>query len=429
MIASALQWRADWPQFWRATVVVLAGVSVSACSMFGGGDDDEELEPVKLLKFEQTLKVQKLWSKKLGGGSEFLRIALSPASDGNRIYAASYDGKVSAYNPENGDQIWRTDLEIILSAGPGVGNGLVVVAGYDGELVALQAEDGTEAWRINIAGESLARPLIKDNAIVVYTIDGRLRVLSTFDGTEIWSADQSLPALTLRGAAAPVIAGSSVIAGFDNGRLVASNLSDGELQWEGIITSTSGRSDLERLSDLDGAMAVVGQDVYAAGYQGRVVALAAESGQVLWSREMSTYAGLAADWDNIYVVGDRGEIIALLRRNGSDVWRHESLLRRDPTAPVAYNTAIVVGDFEGYVHFFANTDGRPLARVRVGKGMISGAPVVAGGKLFIQSESGVLAAFVVPEPAPKGDAPEVAGDDEAETDNDADTDTETVQPE
>jgi outer membrane protein assembly factor BamB len=144
---------------------------------------------------------------------------------------------------------------------------------------------------------------------------------------------------------------------------------------------------------------------------------------------MSTYAGLAADWDNIYVVGDRGELIALLRRNGSDVWRHESLLRRDPTAPVAYNTAIVVGDFEGYVHFFANTDGRPLARVRVGKGMISGAPVVAGGKLFIQSESGVLAAFVVPEPAPKGDAPEVAGDDEAETDNDADTDTETVQPE
>jgi len=221
--------------------------------------------------------------------------------------------------------------------------------------------------------------------------------LSAFDGTEIWSADQSLPALTLRGAAAPVIAGSSVIAGFDNGRLVASNLSDGELQWEGIITSTSGRSDLERLSDLDGAMAVVGQDIYAAGYQGRVVALAAESGQVLWSREMSTYAGLAADWDNIYVVGDQGELIALLRRNGSDVW----------------------------VHFFANTDGRPLARVRVGKGMISGTPVVAGGKLFIQSETGVLAAFVVAEPAPKGDAPEVAGDDEAETDSDADTDTET----
>jgi len=396
MIASVLQWRADWPQFWRATVVVLAGVSVSACSMFGGGDDDEELEPVALLKFEQTLKVRKLWSEKLGGGSEFLRIALSPASDGNRIYAASYDGKVSAYNPENGDLIWRTDLEIILSAGPGVGNDLVVVTGYDGDLVALQAADGTEAWRINIAGESLARPLIKDNALVVYTIDGRLRVLSTFDGTEIWSADQTLPALTLRGAAAPVIAGSSVIAGFDNGRLVASNLSDGELQWEGIITSTSGRSDLERLSDLDGAMAVVGQDVYAAGYQGRVVALAAESGQILWSREMSTYAGLAADWDNIYVVGDQGELIA------------------------AYNTAIVVGDFEGYVHFFANTDGRPLARVRVGKGMISGAPVVAGGKLFIQSEGGVLAAFVVDEPAPKGDAPEIAGEDEDEADSDAD---------
>lgn len=424
MIVCATNWRAGLLQYFRAALVVLAAVSFSACSMFGGGDD-EELEPVELLKFEQTLKVRKLWSEKLGGGSEFLRIALRPASDGNRIYAASYDGKVSAFDPEKGNRIWRTDLEMILSAGPGVGEGLVVVAGYDGELVALQAEDGAEVWRKNIAGESLATPLIKDDAVVVYTIDGRLRVLSAFDGTELWSADQSLPALTLRGTAAPVIAGSNVIAGFDNGRLVASNLSDGTLQWEGIITSTSGRSDLERLSDLDGAMAVVGQDVYAAGYQGRVVALAAESGQVLWSREMSTYAGVAADWDNLYVVADQGEIIALLRRNGGDVWRHETLLRRDPTAPVAYNTAVVVGDFEGYVHFFANTDGRPLARVRVGKGMISGAPLVAGGKLFVQNETGVLAAFVVPEPAPKGDAPEVAGDDDVDSDTGADTDTDT----
>jgi len=422
MIASVLPWEARWSQSWRAVVVALAAVSVSACSVFGD-DKDKELEPVELVKFEQTLTVRKLWSEKLGGGSEFLRVALNPASDGNRIYAASYDGKVSAFNPENGDQIWRTDLEIILSAGPGVGNDLVVVAGYDGDVVALRADDGVEAWRTNVAGESLAAPLIKNNSIVVYTIDGWIRVLSAFDGSELWSADQSLPALTLRGAAAPVIAGSNVIAGFDNGRLVASSLADGTLQWEGIITSTSGRSDLERLSDLDGAMAVVGQDVYAAGYQGRVVALAAESGQVLWSREMSTYAGLAADWDNIYVVADQGEIIALLRRNGSDVWRHESLLRRDPTAPVAYNTAVVVGDFEGYVHFFANTDGRPLARVRVGKGMISGAPVVAAGRLFVQSETGILAAFVVPEPAPKADAPEDVTNDETETDSDTDTET------
>ncbi len=425
MTANASQARARWQPLLRAALIMLAVVTGSGCSMFGGNDDDKELEPTELVKFKQTLKVKKIWSKKVGDGSEALRVALSPASDGNRIYTASHDGKVSAFNPENGNLVWQTELELILTAGPGVGDGLVVVAGYDGDLIVLQAEDGAEVWRIDLAGESLARPLVRDNLIVVYTIDGRLRVLSAFDGSDVWSVDQSLPALTLRGATAPVIAGSAVIAGFDNGRLVASNLVDGEQLWEGIITSTAGRSDLERLSDVDGAMAVVGQDVYAAGYQGRVVALAAESGQVLWSREMSAYAGLAADWDNIYVAVDEGEIIALLRRNGSDVWRNESLLRREPTAPVAYNTAVVVGDFEGYVHFFANTDGRPLARVRVGKGMISGVPLVAGGKLFVQSETGVITAFDVPEPAPKGDAPEVADDDEAEGEAEAEAESET----
>lgn len=419
MTANASQRGTRCRQLRRAVVIVLASFTISGCSIFGGDSDDEELEPVTLLKFEQTLKVKKIWSEKLGGGSEFLRVGLSPASDGNRLYAASFDGKVTAFNPENGKQFWRTDLEITLTAGPGVGDGVVVVTGRNGEMVVLKADDGSEVWRVDLVGESLAPPLIKDGVIVVYTIDGRLRVFSAFDGVERWSTEQSLPALTLRGSSAPVISGTTVIAGFDNGRLIASSLADGTQQWEAIITSTSGRSDLERLSDVDGSMAVVGQDIYAAGYQGRVVALAAESGQVLWGRELSTYAGVAADWDNLYVVGDQGEIIALLRRNGSDVWRHETLLRRDPTAPVVYNTAVVVGDFEGYVHFFANTDGRPLARVRVGKGMIAGAPVVASGKLFVQSESGILTAFVVPEPASKGDAPEIADDEAgAETETD-----------
>lgn len=415
MMLSATELRAGNWRLLRVALLVTAAVFFSGCSLFGGDKEDED-EPAELIDFETTLTVDKLWSVKLGKGSESLRFALIPASDGNRLYAASYDGNVRAFDPQSGELIWETELELILSAGPGVAEGLVVVIGYDGFLVALNAKDGTELWRTNIVGESIAKPLIKDDSIVVYTIDGRLRVFSTFDGAEIWSMEQELPALTLRGAAAPVIVGTSVVAGFDNGRLIAASLADGEILWEAVLTPTTGRSDLERLSDIDGSMAVVGQDIYAAGYQGRVAALAAESGQIIWARELSAYAGLAADWENIYVAADSGELIALLRRNGNDVWRHETLLRREPTAPVAYKTAVVVGDFEGYVHFFSNIDGRPLARVRVGKGMISGAPVVASGRLFVQSESGVLTAFDVPSPAPSADPDESDDSDDEESD-------------
>ena len=394
----------------RYLLVFVAAIGLGACGIFGG-DDDEELPPSELLKFDATLDVKKAWSAKVGKGSEFLRLSLRPAGDGNRVFAASYDGVVSAFDGESGKRVWKTELGLRLSAGPGVGEQLVVVAGLDGDVICLRSSDGSEVWRSNVVGESISTPIIKDESVVIVTIDGRLRTLSIFDGSERWVLEQSYPALTLRGSASPVLVGTTLVAGFDNGRLVASRLSDGVTEWETMMSPPSGRSDLERLSDVDGSIMSVGQDIYASGYHGRVASVAAESGQVLWAREISSYTGVGADWNNVYIVDEVGELVALLRRNGSDVWRQDALLRREPTAPVAFNTAVVVGDFEGYVHFFDNVDGSPAARVRVGKGMLSAPPIVIGGRLIVQSETGDIAAFFVPQPEPRGDAPDTSSEE------------------
>jgi len=383
------------------TVMVLAG-----CSLFG--DKETVLPPTELTKFKQTLDLKKVWSAKLGKGSELLRLSLIPAGDGTRVYAASVNGEVSAFDPASGKRQWTNKLEIGLSSGPGVGEGLVVVTGSDGYVVALNAADGVERWRTSVLGESLAIPLISDRGVVIYTTDGRLRMLSLFDGTEAWSMEQSQPSLTLRGASTPVIVGSSVMVGFDNGRLIALSLDTGDTEWEAMMSPPTGRSDLERLADVDGRLQVVGQDIYASGYQGRVASLAAESGQVLWSREISTYVGTGADWNNVYVAADDGEIFALQRRNGDDVWRSDLMIRREPTAPTSFDLTVAIGDFKGYVHFFSNLDGHPVARVRVGKGKISGAPVVIGNRLYVQSESGALNVFEIKQPKRKDSAPPIA---------------------
>jgi len=382
--------------FARHLPVSIVALALGACSIFGGGDD-KELGPKELVDFDQTLPVKKLWSADLGGGSEFLRLGLMPAGDGKRIYAASRDGNVLAFDPVSGKRLWRTETEVELSAGPGVGNDLVAVVGQDGALIVLAADDGTERWRVDIDGESLAPPTIRNDLMIVFTIDGKLRALSTYDGSERWSMEQSLPALTMRGAAPPVVVGTSVIAGFDNGRLIAVNLLDGTTEWEAVLSPPAGRSDLERLADVDGAIAVVDQDVYATGYHGRIASLAAESGQVLWAHEISAYAGVSADWNNVYTSTEEGEVIALSRRTGAEAWRNDALLRREPTTPVPFDTAVAVGDFDGYVHFLSNLDGQLVARRRVGGGMISGEPVVIGGRLYVQNESGELTAFAVPE--------------------------------
>ncbi len=384
-------------------------VLIAGCGIFG--DDDDVLPPKELIKFEATLPIKKVWSAKLGKGSEFLRVSLSPAGDGSRIYAASRDGVVSALNPESGKKIWRVELDLPLSAGPGVGEGYVVVAGSNGELVNLAASDGREIWRINMDSESLARPLIRNGLIVIQTIDGKLQVYSAFDGSEQWSIVQDTPSLTLRGTSSPVIVGTTVVAGFDNGRLVGTSLNTGVTQWEAMLSPPSGRSDLDRLADVDGSLAVVGQDIYAAGYHGRLAAVASESGQILWARDISTHVGVGVDFANVYSLDESGELIALLRRNGSEVWRQDALLRREPTTPVAFDNAVAIGDFEGYVHLFSNVDGRPVARIRVGKGLLSGAPVVIGNRLYVQSESGSLEAYAVRRPEGERDAPDIAAED------------------
>lgn len=378
-----------------------------ACDMFSR-DKDKELKPTALTKIETKIDIKKLWSTKIGGDAEFLRVALQPIGDGSRIYAASRDGNVVAMDPETGKQIWRTELDLDLSSGPGVGDGIVVVGAADGYLIAFEADSGAERWRVNVSGESLARPIIEDNLVVVITIDNRLRALSAFDGAERWIFEQTTPTLTMRGSAVPILVGTSVIAGFDNGRLVAVSLANGDVEWDAMLSPPTGRSDLERLADVDGLISAVGQDIYAAGYQGSIASIASESGQVLWSREVSSFAGVSADWNNLYTVNEEGVVIALTRRSGDESWRQNALIRREPTVPVAFHTTVAVGDLEGYLHFFSNFDGAPVARLRVGSQAISTNPVVVADRLYVQSDSGSVSAFIVLEPERPQVAPDIS---------------------
>jgi outer membrane protein assembly factor BamB len=339
--------------------------------------------------------VRKVWSGKVGGSGDRLRLGLRPATDGARIYAGSHEGQAVAFDALTGRKLWSVKTELPLAAGPGVGEGIVVFGTTDGDLIALDAESGAERWRVAVGSEVLAPPAVAPNVVVLRTVDGRLRGFSSRDGATLWTVEQNLPALTLRGNTAPRVAGSMVVSGFNNGRVGAYEVSTGEVVWELAVANPTGRSELERLVDVSAGLQVVGTEVYVVGYQGRAVGIDLNTGVVLWQQDMSSYAGLGADFNNIYVTSDVSAVVAIDRRGGTPIWRQEALRLRDVTAPTRYANTVVVGDYEGYVHWLDPNDGRFIARQRASSDRITGAPLVVGENVFVQGDDGTVAAFTV----------------------------------
>ncbi|MFO7277998.1 MAG: outer membrane protein assembly factor BamB [Pseudomonadota bacterium] len=369
---------------------------VASCSK-----EKEVNPPAELTDFDAVLRVDRVWSAGVGSDGEALRLGLALAVEGERVYAAGRGGEVAAFELKNGRAIWRTRTRARLGGGPGANPELVVVGSSDGEVIALEASNGSIRWRVNVGGEVLAPPAVADRAVVVRTVDGRLVALAPSDGRELWSYSQPVPRLSLRGTARPVIAGDLVLCGFDNGKVAAVELADGDLVWETIIAPPRGRTELERLVDIDSAVHVYDNDVFAVGFQGRSALLALDSGQIWWAQEMSSHRGLGLDDSAVYVSTSGGEVVALNRRTGTELWRQDALLNRGLTAPAATDHGVAVADFQGYVHWLDKETGELAARASSGGARVTNPPVVAGDLLLVINDAGRITAFRT---RPRGDA-------------------------
>ena len=377
------------PRFARACAAVAAlGVLLIAC------DSDKDIEPpTALVAIDAKLAVEKVWTAGLGGKDRSLRLGLVPAVDDGKVYAAGDGGVIAAFQGASGHTLWRKETKLALAGGPAVGSGLVVAGSSDGQLVALDAASGAQRWLVRLSGEVLAAPVIAPQAVVVRTVDGRVRGLALDTGKELWSDEQQVPRLTLRGVSRPVLAGDTVVCGFDNGKVAAYGVANGDVLWDTAVSPPRGKTELERLVDIDGALAVSGHDVFVAGFQGRVAMIALDSGQIWWSREASSYRGIALAAETIYMTSADSMVVAMRRRDGTPAWQQDRLARRGITSPVIDGDAVVVADFEGYVHWLDQASGALIGRISAGGTRFTNAPVAAGGFVYLQNDAGELYAL------------------------------------
>ncbi|MEZ5474301.1 MAG: outer membrane protein assembly factor BamB [Steroidobacteraceae bacterium] len=349
--------------------------------------------PSELVDFKASAKVERLWSARIGGDDEVLRLGLGLAVAGDRLYAAGHGGDVVAFERETGKSVWRTQTKVRLSGATGVGDDLVVVGSSEGDVIALAIADGAVRWRVKVRGEILSAPAVSANIVVVRTVDGRLRGLAASDGKQIWETEEQVPRLSLRGTATPVIVHDLVIAGFDNGKVLASSLANGDTVWDTQVSAPKGRTELERLVDIDSAVKIADDDVFVVGFQGRAAMLALDSGQIWWTRDVSSYRGVDIDDNAMYVAAADGQVLALQRRTGVELWHQDMLKYRRLSAPVVVGEFVAVADFEGYMHWLDKTNGNLAARIGGIGGRVSTPPVAVDGVVYLISDSGRISAL------------------------------------
>lgn len=357
----------------RFLSVVAIFVSLIGC----GGTPSSVLPPVELTPLTNEINISRQWKFTAGEGVDDFYLKLKPVFNNGVGYVIDHKGHLEAFVVENGKQLFEIDLKLPVSGGLTLANKKLFFGTSKGEIVALELEGDAlenqsssnvkELWRAQLSSEILSRPSISDKILVAKTIDGRVYGLNADTGSQIWVYDRTVPRLTLRGSSSVLIANDIVISASDSGKLSALSLKNGKLLWETTIAVAKGRNQLERVIDMDLDPVVIDDVIYVAGYQGRVAAVKIGSGQIIWSRVFSSYTGLHVDAYRVYITDAMGQVWALNRYNGSTLWRQDKLLHRRLTAPEAYDNYIVVGDYDGFLHWLNREDGKIVARKQMNK--------------------------------------------------------------
>ena len=382
----------------RRFLTLVMALGLAGCSTISGwfSSDDEDLTaPVALVSIEQTVKIKKLWSVGVGDGQGDGLYRLQPVMTGDTIFAASSNGKIRSLNRSSGKTLWKADLDMSLSGGIGAYGDALFVGSSEGFVMKLDAGSGAVQWSTQLRGEVLSPPQGNGNVVIAQTYDGKLQGLDYQTGELLWTYDSNLPVLTVRGTSVPILRNDLVYAGFANGRVLALQAQTGAIAWEVRVAISQGRSEIERIVDVDGTMELVGNELYAASYQGRIVAIDVASGRKMWQQDVSSFSGVSQGFGNVYVADEDGTLTAYLRTGQGIRWTQGALGYRELSRPTPVSSYVAVGDLEGYVHIISQVDGEFAGRVKADGDGVRADMLSEGNVLYVFGNGGKLIAYEI----------------------------------
>ena len=378
-----------------SSILVLALVTacLSGCSIFSA---DDEIEPAKLQKIQQQVELTTLWSARSASSNNHFWANLQMAVSAESLFTADHSGSIVASDLKNGQPQWSVDLDLPISGGLGYGAQKLVFGTIEGQIYVLNASDGSLLWSADVSSEVLSSPAVNSKIVVAQSIDNRLYAFDAKTGEELWQHDAGAPILSIRGNSSSMILNNMVISAFDNGKLIAFNADNGALLWETRLALPKGRTELERMIDIDGQPILVGDIIYSVSYQGRLGALTRGTGRNLWFQDSSSHHSPAHSRGKIFVTEAKNHVVRAFKAgNGEELWNNNQLEYRQLTGPATLGNSVAVADAEGYIHLLDADTGEFVGRTKVGGGGVSADLLVVDQTLLVQSNNGLISAFKI----------------------------------
>jgi outer membrane protein assembly factor BamB len=312
------------------------------------------------------------------------------------LFTADHSGTVVALEVDTGRQQWSVDLDLPISGGLGYGDQKVVLGTIEGQVYTLNAQDGSVLWSSSVSSEVLSTPSVNSDIVVAQSIDNRIYAFDAETGEELWQHDAGAPILSVRGNSSSMILNNMVIAAFDNGKLTAFNSENGSLIWETRLAVPKGRTELERMIDIDGEPILVGDIIYSVSYQGRLGALTRGTGRNLWFQDSSSHHSPAYSDGKLFVTEAKNHSVKAYKAgNGQLLWSNDQLAYRELNGPATYDNTVAVADAEGFLHLLDTETGVFVGRTKVDGSGVSAPLLVVGETLLVQSNNGSVSAFKI----------------------------------
>lgn len=378
----------------RGCLLLALSVLLGACSAMNKlnpfSSSASKIKPAELVSFQPSIGIKTQWNLSVGKSEEY---TLTPAVVGDSVYVGSKNGTLARY--DNGREVWRINVGQTISGGVGADRQVVAVGTAKGEVLAFDSADGKPKWQTRASSEVLAAPAVGEGLVIVRSGDARVFAFEQADGKRKWVYQRTMPALTLRTNAGVLLAGPGILAGFPGGRLVAIATSNGAALWEMSIAQPKGATELERVADITSTPVLDVRNACAVAFQGRAACIDISNGSSLWSREISSSAGLDIDSKAVYVSDDKGAVQAFDRYTGASLWKQTALAHRGLSRPIALGQHIAVGDAQGYIHVLRRDDGAFAARMSTDGSAIAAEPQPTENGFVIQTKNGGIYSLVL----------------------------------